>query len=278
MKVQVFGLAAAAVLSAGAAQAASVELRDAVARVTVIPEDRRDVRVEVVKTHPELPLRVREEGGRTVIDGELRNRIRGCGDNGARGRVQVRGIGQVAYDEMPQVVIRTPRNVEVSTNGAVSGAIGRSAGLTLTNSGCSHWTVADVAGPANLRGSGAGSVRMGAAERLNVSLSGAGSVRATRVSHSLDASLSGAGGVTVQELRGAMDARVSGVGSIDVEGGRATTIRASVSGVGGVEFDGEAQSLDASVSGIGGVRVRSVSGPVHKRVSGIGRVSVGRGR
>ena len=97
---------------------------------------------------------------------------------------------------MPQVVIHTPKAVIVEANGAVYGAVGRSASLDLENSGCSAWTLADVAGDATLRESGAGSVRMGSAGRLQLRLSGAGSVHATQVRQGLDATLSGAGGVT----------------------------------------------------------------------------------
>ena len=48
MRLQTILLAAVAVFSAGAAQAASVEVRDAVARVTVVPGDRTDIKVEVI--------------------------------------------------------------------------------------------------------------------------------------------------------------------------------------------------------------------------------------
>jgi hypothetical protein len=268
-------LAAGAALTAGAAQAASVEIRDAVARVTVVPENRSDVRVEVVSPHAQLPIQVRTEGSRTIVDGGLRKRIRDCDRDQDKGRVRVQDVGDVRWDEVPRIVIRTPRDVAVSANGAVAGEIGRSGSLQLSNSGCSHWTVADVAGAATIRESGAGSVRMGAADWLVVHLSGAGSVRAGRVRQGMDAHLSGAGGVNVQEFSGPMDASVSGVGKVKVASGRATLLRANVSGVGGVDFDGVADSLDASISGLGGVRVKSVTGDVRKSVSGIGRVSIG---
>ena len=44
--------AAAALAAAGAASAASVEVKDAVARVTVIPENRTDVKVEFIAANP----------------------------------------------------------------------------------------------------------------------------------------------------------------------------------------------------------------------------------
>jgi hypothetical protein len=125
----------------------------------------------------------------------------------------------------------------------VFGTVGRSASLDLHNSGCSQWTIADVAGDAALQDSGAGSVKMGAAGRLDLRLSGAGEIHATRV-RGLEASLSGVGSVSIDELAGPMEARVSGVGKIRVANGRAGAVRASVSGMGSVEFGGAADSLD----------------------------------
>jgi len=268
--------AAAGLAAAGAAAAApSVEIRDAVVRVTVVPEDRGDVKVEMLSSNAALPLEVRTQGGTTVIDGNLRHRIRDCHNNSDRPSAWVSGIGQVGYENMPQVVVHVPRAVSLATNGAVYGSIGRAASVELENSGCSSWTLADVAGEATLHESGAGSVRMGSSGRLALHLSGAGSVHATQVREGLDATLSGAGGVHIDALNGPMMAHVSGVGHINVAQGHATMIRASISGVGGVDFGGDAQSLDASISGWGGIRVKAVSGSVTKSVSGGGHVTVG---
>jgi hypothetical protein len=268
--------AATALAAAGAAAAApAVEIRDAVARVTVIPEDRADVKVEMLTRNAALPLDVRTEGTTTVISGNLAHRIYDCRTRGDHPTASVRGVGKVTYENMPQVVIHTPKTVIVEAGGAVYGSVGRAASLDLENSGCSAWTLADIAGDALLRESGAGSVKMGSAGRLDLRLSGAGSVHATQVRQGLDATLSGAGGVTVDDLSGAMLAHVSGVGHIKVAQGHASAVHASVSGVGSVDFGGDAQSLDASISGFGGIRVKAVSGPVTKSISGGGHVTVG---
>jgi hypothetical protein len=267
--------AAATVCAAGAAAAGpSVEIRDAVARVTVIPEDRADVKVEFLTINRALPLEVRTNGGETIIDGGLRHRIHGCHTSGDNPTASVRGVGTIDYKDMPQVVIHAPKAVVVDAGGAVIGTIGRAASLDLENSGCSNWTVADVSGDAVLRDSGVGTVRMGAAGRLDVHLSGSGSVRATKVG-GLDASVSGAGGITVGELTGPMQAQVSGVGHVKVLQGDAGAVRASISGVGGVDFGGRAASLDAQISGIGGIRVKEVTGHVTKSISGGGHISIG---
>lgn len=275
MRLSTTILAAAAALTASVAQAASVEIRDAVARVTVVPQDRPDIKVEIVRAHPKLPLTVNVSGDRTVIDGDLDRKITDCSGMGENARINVRGVGKVAYAEMPQVVIYTPRDVDVGANGAVIGAIGRSANLELGNSGCGNWTVADVSGEAELHQSGAGNVKMGTAGRLDLHISGAGNLRAVAVRAGMDARLSGAGGVTIGSFAGALDAQVSGVGQIRVDEGRASRIKASVSGIGGIDFGGVAQDLQASISGLGNIRVRQVTGSVSKSVSGAGRIKIG---
>ncbi len=273
--IALFAAAAGFAVAGAAAAAPSVEIRDAVVRVTVIPEDRADVKVETLTTNSRLPIEVRTEGSETVISGNLRHRIHDCHTRGDHPSAWVAGIGDVDFKDMPQLVIHTPRAVTIEASGSVYGAIGRAGSLDLENSGCSAWTVADVAGDASLRESGKGSVRMGSTGRLDLKLSGAGGVHATQVRGGLDVTLSGAGGVTIDDLAGAVQARVSGIGHVKVAQGHAGAIRASVSGIGGVDFGGQAESLDASISGIGGIRVKAVSGQVTKSISGGGHVTIG---
>lgn len=277
MRLAIALLAATTTLTAASAAFAgpSVEIRDAVARVTVVPEDRADVKVEMITTNASLPLEVRAEGSQTVITGNLAHRINDCHNRGDHPSAWVRGVGEISYEQMPQVVIHMPKAVVLETGGAVYGSVGRAASLDLANSGCSGWTIADIAGDAMVRESGAGSVRMGSSGRLQLRLSGAGNLHATQVRQGLDATLSGAGSVDIDNLSGAMLAHVSGVGHIKVAQGHAAAVQASVSGVGSVDFGGDAETLNASISGFGGIRVKAVSGQVTKSISGGGHVTVG---
>lgn len=266
--------AASAVISAGQASAAAVQVKDAVARVTIVPEDRSDVKVEFLSTNAKLPLRVSMDGGTTVVDGGLAHRIRDCQRRADHPSAWVRGVGRVGAEAMPQVVIRTPRAVVLSANGAVFGSVGRSASLELQDAGCDVWTIADVAGEARITESGAGAIRMGAADRLEARLSGAADLHAVAARQGLDARVSGAGGVNLEEVSGPLEADISGLGHVRVANGRASDVRASVSGLGGVEFGGSAETLRASISGVGNVHVKQVTGTVTRTVSGIGRVTV----
>jgi hypothetical protein len=275
MRLQTILLAAVAALSAGAAQAASVEVKDAVARVTVVPEDRRDIKVEVIAQNAKLPLSVRTLAGRTIVDGDLDRKIRNCRGSGERASVDVRNVGSVSYAEMPQVVIHTPRDVQIETGGAVFGAVGRSASLDLGNSGCGDWTVANVAGEAKISQAGSGDTRMGSAGSLKVRVAGSGDVATADVKGALDISIAGSGSAHVKSVAGPLEVSVAGSGDVDIGSGRATTMKVSIAGSGDVDFGGTADSLKARIAGSGDVRAGEVKGEISKSIMGSGSVRIG---
>ncbi|MCR5880776.1 DUF2807 domain-containing protein [Phenylobacterium sp. J367] len=267
--------AAAATLAAGAAQAASVEIRDAVARVTVIPENRSDIKVEVVAANPRLPLEVRTLGDRTIIDGNLERRIRSCNGGGDNVRVTVREVGEVPYAQMPQVVIRTPRDVSIDAEGAVYGAVGRSAALELENAGCGDWTVANVEGRLRVSQAGSGDTRTGSAASARLRIAGSGDVSTAEIRGGLDVDIAGSGGVSVVSVAGPLDVSIAGSGDVKIAGGNAGPMSVSIAGSGDVDFDGVADSVKARIAGSGDVHVRQVRGEISKTVMGSGSVHVG---
>jgi hypothetical protein len=268
--------AATVALAASAAEAASVEVKDAVARVTVIPENRGDIKVEFVSTNPRLPLDVRSMAGRTVVDGRLGHRIRDCRGRGDGVSVYVRGVGEVAYRDIPQVVIRTPRDVDVDAGGAVWGSVGRSASLKLGNAGCGDWTVANVEGALRLSQAGSGDTKAGSAGDARVRVAGSGDTAVGDVKGPLTVDIAGSGDVTVASMNGPLDVRIAGSGDVKILGGRATTMGVSVMGSGDVDFRGVAETLKARVAGSGDVHAKQVTGEVHKMIMGSGGVTVGR--
>ena len=70
--------AAFAGLATSALAEPAIYIRDAAVRVTVIPEDRQDVKVQLVTTNAALPLEVRNELDHVIVEGHLRRRIWGC--------------------------------------------------------------------------------------------------------------------------------------------------------------------------------------------------------
>jgi hypothetical protein len=276
MRLPIALLATASVFVAGAAQAAAIEVKDAVARVTVIPENRKDVKVEFVSQNARLPLQVRTFAGKTIIDGNLHhNQIRECHGTGPRMGVRVAGVGDVAWRDMPQIVIRTPRNVDIDTGGAVFGSIGRAASVDLGNAGCGDWTIGNVDGHLQVSQAGSGDTRTGSAGEAKLRVAGTGDVTASDIRGRLDVDVAGAGDVTVNSVAGPLDINIAGSGDVKVSQGHASQMNVSVAGSGDVNFGGVADSLKARILGSGDVRAREVRGPVSKTVMGSGSVTIG---
>ena len=269
-------MAGAALAAGQVAAAPSVEIRRAVARVTIIPENRPDVAITVIRTNPRLPLRISRIGADLVVDGGVGMGLRGCGSLLGRPRVSVWGVGDVGYEDMPQLVIHTPMEVRANASGAVFGIVGRAASVDLGNSGCGDWTVADVSGPLRVRISGSGDTHAGAAASGDLRISGSGDISARRVENGLNAATSGSGDIQAGQVNGPLRVRVAGSGDVRARGGQVTAMDVSVAGSGDVSFGGVAQSLTASVAGSGDVTVARVTGPVVKHVAGSGDVRAGR--
>jgi hypothetical protein len=270
-----FAATAAAVLAAGAASAASVEVKDAVARVTVIPETRSDIKVEIISANPRLPLEVRTFAGQTIVDGRLGHRIRDCHGNGENITVRVRGLGDIAWREMPQVVIHTPRDVDLDAGGAVWGTVGRAASVKLGNAGCGDWTVGNVEGNMRISQAGSGDTRTGSAGAANVRLAGSGDAVVGDIRGGLAVDIAGSGDVTAASVAGPLDVHVAGSGDVKVASGHAPTMTVGIAGSGNVNFGGTADSLKAHIAGSGDVRAKQVTGPVSKTVMGSGGVTIG---
>ena len=269
---------AAALGFAGAAQAdPSVKIKDAVARVVVIPEARGDVKVEFLTTNQSLPLTVRQNGNQTTIDGGLRmNRINGCNSVMGKLTVHVRGVGNVRWEDIPQIVIRTPMDAEVGAAGAVFGSVGRADRLELSNAGCGDWTIANVKGKLELSQAGSGDTKAGSAGSAEINIAGSGDVKTQEIGGDLEVNIAGSGGVNTASVAGAIEANIAGSGDVTILGGRARSVDVNIMGSGDVDFGGVAEKVDVSVAGSGDVRIAKAEGPVSKSVAGSGDVIIGR--
>lgn len=278
-------VSAAGLTTALPAAAQSVEIREAVARVVVIPEDRTDVAVEIEAGRSGLPApRVERRGDDVRILGELgRNAVRNCRSGDAEARqpgqgasVEVRGQGRIAMADAPLIVVRTPRDVDVSAGGAVFGSVGRGArSLELGSAGCGGWTVANVDGPVSLNVGGSGSIRAGTSSALSVNVGGSGSIRAG-ATRGLEANIGGSGSVLVASVTGDVETAIGGSGGVRIGGGRIGRLSAAVAGSGSVDAEAPVGDVSASIVGSGSVRVASVSGNLSQNRMGSGRVIVGR--
>ena len=290
---------ASAIIAADAAMAApafakpgpEVEIRHAVARVAVIVEDRTDIAVEVEQGASGLPpVQVSRVGNEVRIDGGLSRRgffnrgdgIRNCRagpDNAQRpgdgASVEVRDHGRINLSDAPLIVIRTPRQVDVSASGAVFGSVGRgAASVELGNAGCGDRNVANTEGPVSLSIAGSGDVRAGTSASLDVSIAGSGSASAG-ATRDLDASIAGSGSVSVARIDGPMDVSIAGSGDVAVRDGTSPDVDVSILGSGDVNFGGAAGDVDVSVAGSGDVTIARATGSVSRSIAGSGDVRIG---
>ncbi len=268
-------LAMASLAWADAASAASVEVKDAVARVTVIPEDRSDIKIEMLTTNPSLPIEVRSMGDRVIVDGRLGHRIRSCHSDNGKPKVHVSELGEIAWADMPQIVIRTPRDVHVGAGGAVYGSVGKSDELDLSNAGCGDWVVANVAGRMKLNIAGSGDTHTGSAGETHMRIAGSGDVRSQAITGSLDVDVAGSGDVTTASVSGPVDVKVAGSGDVKIGSGHVPSLTVTIAGSGNVVLDGVADTLKARIAGSGDVKVKQVTGSVSKMVLGSGSVTIG---
>lgn len=267
--------ASALALIAGAANAATVEVKDAVARVVVIPEARQDIKVEFLTTNPSLPLRVRSAGGKTIVDGDLDRKIKSCHSEGGKARVYVAGVGDIAYEDMPQIVVRMPKDAKVEAGGAVFGTVGKTNSLELSNAGCGDWTLGNVAGKLSINVAGSGDTHTGSSGEAVLRVAGSGDVSTQAINGPLEISVAGSGDVNVTSVAGPLSVKIAGSGDVNIRAGKASEMEASIAGSGNVDFDGVAGSLNAKIAGSGDVHVKSVTGEVSKAIVGSGNVSVG---
>jgi hypothetical protein len=266
-------------------QAATLELKNVAAEVTVIPEDRADVAVTVVRTNPRLPLYVRNGlGGSVVVEGQRRRlfwppffgvSITSCPGAELRSTARAWGLAPTSADRLPKLVVRAPRSLRIRSGGAIVGAVGRSDDLDLTTAGCDRWTVGNVRGDLHVRNLGSGEVQTGSAGRAEAMIAGSGGIALGPVANGLSAAILGSGDITAAAASGPVKAEIAGSGDIRVGDGHATIVRAKIGGSGDIRYNGRADALDAGVAGSGDVSVARVDGPVHKSIAGSGDVRIG---
>lgn len=256
----------------GATAATEVELKDIAAKVVVTPENRSDVDLKVVYGKTNLPpIMVHTEGNRFIADGKLKHRGLDCKTGNA---VNVSGVGLVGYADLPTVYIKVPMDAHVSGGGALFGTVGATNSLDFSHGGCGSWTVANVAGEAEVNIGGSGDVTMGSAGDAQVNIGGSGSFKATTVKK-LEANIGGNGDINIDRVDGDASVNIGGSGNVAVSDGQVPNLDINIAGSGDVRFGGEAHDVSISIVGSGDVRIKKVTGSVDRSIMGSGNVMIG---
>jgi hypothetical protein len=260
------------------------------AHVTITPEDRQDISIEIDNPgHVPMPT-IFADGDRIIVDGHLSGRLHDCSDVSA----DVRGYSTVATAEMPQIVVHAPRALHVEYAGAGLAEIGPTQSLNLDVAGCGGANAGDVAEALEVNLRGSGQVHTAAAHSANISLMGSGGLTTGAIADGADVDVLGSGTLTIGSLTGTLEASSHGSGGVNVSAGAITTadldllgsggitiaapihdLKASIRGSGDVTVNGAVGDVDADITGSGGVHATSITGTVHKEIHGSGDVTTG---
>ena len=284
-----------------------IKISHAVAQVQVIPEDRTDVAVNIQPGNSRLPTpTVHHDGATIVVDGGLAGRAIGCGTYGldllhwrnkdsqrAPQRVKVSGIGEIALDHAPRIIVRMPRSANISADGAVYGDVGPTRSLALDVNGCGDWRLGDVGSDLALHLNGSGDLRGGAAGAAAIAVIGSGDVTLVRVTGTLkavlggsgevqagsvggaDLALQGSGDIHIHQIAGPLSAALSGSGDVKIDTGSAPKVQVALNGSGDFSFGGAAGAVSASDNGSGSIQITAASGPIAKVRNGSGDIHIG---
>ena len=260
------------------------------AHVTITPEDRQDISIEITNPgHTPMPTVV-HDGDDIIVDGHLANRV----DCDEAGGADLRGYSHVALADLPQIVVHAPRTLHVDYDGAGRAEIGPSQSLHLEVSGCGSATAADVADALEVDVRGSGRVQAGAARGLNANVMGSGGLTTGAIADGADVSVFGSGSVTLAALTGTLKSSSHGSGDVNVSAGTITNaefdtfgsggatvaapiqhLKASIHGSGDIRVNGAVGDVDASIFGSGSVHATSITGNIHKETMGSGDVTSG---
>lgn len=263
MRLSVLGLAVGWALFADdhAAAAASREIEPALVKGIVVHGLRGEFKV-VIGTEPEVSVIIEGDGeALDTVDTEVRNealRVTIPGANSTNiasvdGNVTVitSGGGKSHVQIGNQTFVNDSEPVELQMTATVpEGTIIRLEGFV------GDAEIGDTGADVVLNCAGC-DAEIGEIAALDVSLTGAGDVRADRVDRMLIA-------------------RISGDGNIEIADGDIERADLSIVGSGAIDFGGHAVDAAVSIVGAGDIRIREVDNPIQSTIIGAGDVVTGR--
>ena len=263
-----------------------IELRDMVARVVVMPEDRGDIDIRVRYGSVKVPtLMVSQRGATTVLNGHLSSgrqpnfsfRINVNDDDQVSsqgGKVHIAGIGLVNVSDLPLVFVRVPANVVVKDSAYTFGRVTPSKSLDFIMNGSGEWAIEPVAGPLNIINSGSGTISVASAGDSIVDNMGSGDITLGTV-RNLQVVLTGSGNFNVAQSNNTL---LQNQGSGDVSIKRSGALKVQLNGSGDLSLGDIMGGLNVINNGSSDISVQRVGGPVNLDISGSGDVSIAGGQ
>lgn len=253
-------------------QASEIDIEHAAVRLVVTAEDRPDYLIEIANPGRVPTPEIRLENGRVLITGRLKNRISDCHEGGG---ADIAGYGVLTLEELPVVTIRAPRTLSLDVSSAGLTEVGAAEAVNLSLSGCAAARIADVTGALDLDVAGSGSVDAASAGALDLDLAGSGRVGVGAVAGGADVDLAGSAQANIASVGGALDADLGGSGAIVVAGGQISTLDVDVAGSGRFELTGGAvNDADVDIAGSGQIRLAAPMQRLTVSTAGSGDVAV----
>lgn len=274
-------------------EGSELRVKHAAAHIIITPEDRQDYLIEIDNPGRAPMPAVSSDDGLVIIDGQLRGRVGDCHEGGG---AELRGYGDFALPDLPQITIHAPRELKLDLSGGSTTEVGPAQSVDMEFAGCGAAQLADVTEDLSVDLMGSGHIRTAAARRLNADVAGSGTLATGAIAEAASVDMAGSGNVTIASLNGSLSTDGAGSGSISVQGGALTDakvelagsgqvdiaapvrqLEVSILGSGDVDVQGVVGDLTAEVAGSGRVSARSVTGTVHREILGSGQVEIGSG-
>lgn len=246
----------AAPLGATSVHAATgVALEEIAAVLTIIAEDRDDVAVEYQAARGLPAARAYVSGDTLVIDGGLNLDEHPCTERfSANGVARLPTVGNFRASDLPRLVVRTPRQIDVTVGGAVLATVGPSAGGYVSSHGCGDMTIAQASGS------------------LDASLMGFGDVEIADQTAPLRASLYGLGDMRIGRTADA-ELNLIGVGDLDAKASSGS-VKGFLQGTGNLQIASIAKGAILDLPGAGDFRIGAIAGPFSFKSGGAGRADI----
>lgn len=235
--------------------ATGVTIEEIAAVLTVIAEDRSDIAVEYQAARGLPEVRAYVSGDTLVIDGGLDLDDNPCKERfSSEGAAKLPEVGTFRASELPRLIVRTPRELDVTVDGAVLTSVGVSAGGYVASHGCGDMTIASASG------------------RLEALLMGFGDVEIADMNAPLKASLYGLGAMRIGKTTDA-EFNLIGVGNIDAKASSGA-VKGFLQGTGNLKIASIAEGASLDLPGAGDFEIGAIAGPFSLESGGAGKARI----
>ncbi len=233
----------------------AIRIENLAANLIFIAEDRDDVEVSFDENSKLPRPAISDENNGLLIDGGLALKNKSCSDfYDENGRILVLNERPVRSEELPKIIIRAPRDVDIAIQGIVRSQITGASGARVESNSCEETSIRQAGGA------------------LAVYLLNDGDVDIDLVDAPLDAHLYGFGNMNIAGGRSAR-LELNGAGIMNV-GEFSGAVKARLNGTGNINIVGIGSDADLGLTNSGNINVETIEGNIIARSRGEGSMMI----